>query len=285
MAENLGNISEKEKAKKSRFSSLRLRSSTTTDSVLQEELPDKAIKALDLLEHQPSRHKRSTSVDADSSTNNQFPLTQDVKNRASTTPISEQLEEVDSDGSPSPSRASSARPQSKKKRQRWTTMRTAATKLMKTDTNTKSFAAISRRNSELQASDAEHSPFPGIKHHQPEPEHSPFPGIKHHQPEGSLTVAVSLPSKRMKQNFAPSQSLRQLRNSLALPGTSKGAPKNQKNLAHYITKKATLITDIDKVKTAPLATSKHPVHLKFSSKECKLNQTKFLQDFQDNVKS
>merc|ERR1712137_912626 len=177
------------------------------------------------------------------------------------------------------------------RKKRWETMRSAASKILHKPENNmhKSYHAKSHRGqsfaSEIlyvepddEGSEEQSSPFPGITYHKPtSSDEVLYPG------GGGLSVGASMPTKKVQPMVQ--KSLRQQRESLQLPGSSRSRSRKKfKNLANCVSKKVALVTDLDKVKLAPLVSSKHPMKLEFTSADCKLSQTNFLKDFQDNIK-
>ena len=141
-------------------------------------------------------------------------------------------------------------------------------------------------------------PFPGIALK----EEAPFPGINLRGSSGDIFLPEvrfpgalestgsisSMPSKRVSSNIiitTPKSSLKHLREELKLPGTVKHSRiKKYKNLANYSKKSSPRIESLDKVKLAPLFTSKTKLRLEYISSENHLVKADFLADFPDNIR-
>jgi len=122
---------------------------------------------------------------------------------------------------------------------------------------------------------------------------SPFPGIALRPTIGtgnrgiSMQVASSMPSKQTTAAFPNARpSIKQLRETLELPGRVVRSRKKYKNLASYALHPTQVhVSELDSVKVAPLLSpSKRNLLLEFSSPHSKLAGAAFLKDFPNNIK-
>ena len=122
---------------------------------------------------------------------------------------------------------------------------------------------------------------------------SPFPGIALRPTIGtgnrgiSMQVASSMPSKQTTAAFPNARpSIKQLRETLELPGRVVRSREKYKNLASYALHPTQVhVSELDSVKVAPLLSpSKRNLLLEFSSPHSKLAGAAFLKDFPNNIK-